>query len=80
MSKKKEETVEQVSDTVINLEKQLLKTVWVKEAELIKTYVPEEDLTKRQQKLIEKCINKEEFTDKELQDLKILLQKYRNII
>ena len=68
------------SDSVIALEKELLRTSWVKEAELIKDYVPEEDLTKTQQKLLEKCINKEEFTEKQIADLKLLLNKYRKIL
>ena len=46
------------TEATIELEKSLLKTVWVKEAELIQTYVPEEDLTKTQQKLLQKCIDK----------------------
>ena len=64
----------------MELEKQLLKTAWVKEAELIQEYVPEEDLTKNQQKLLQKCIDKEEFTDKQFADLKLLLNKYRLIL
>ena len=68
------------TQAVVELEKTLLKTTWVTEAELIKKYVPEEDLTKPQLKLIEKCINKEEFTDKQFQDLKIVLNKYRLLL
>lgn len=64
----------------MELEKQLLKTAWVKEAELIQEYVPEEDLTKNQQKLLQKCIDKEDFTDKQFADLKLLLNKYRLIL
>lgn len=71
---------EVVNPSVVNLEKQLLKTTWVKESELILTYVPEEDLTKTQVKLLQKCINKEEFTDKQFTDLKLILQKYRAIL
>ena len=68
------------SNSVIALEKQLLRTSWVKEAELIKDYVPSDDLNKTQQKLLTKCINKEDFTDKQLSDLKVLLTKYRKIL
>lgn len=68
------------TNSVIELEKELLKTSWVKEAELIQDYVPEEDLTKTQQKLLTKCINKEDFTDKQISDLKLLLNKYRKIL
>lgn len=71
---------EKRTDTVIRLEQKLLKTSWVKEAELIKTYVPEEDLTKPQLALLDKCINKEEFTDKQFNDLKKLLAKYRALL
>ena len=66
--------------SVISLERNLLKTSWVKESELIQKYVPEEDLTKAQQKLLQKCIDKEEFTDKQLADLKLILVKYRKIL
>lgn len=65
---------------VVELENNLLKTAWVKEAELIVEFVPEEDLTKNQIKLLDKCINKEEFTDKQLSDLKELLNKYRLLL
>lgn len=68
------------TEATIELEKSLLKTVWVKEAELIQTYVPEEDLTKTQQKLLQKCIDKEDFTDKQFSELKILLNKYRLLL
>ena len=64
----------------IELEKKLLKTVWVKEAETIQEFVPEEDLTVTQQKLLKKCINKENFTDKQFTDLKLLLNKYRLLL
>ncbi len=66
--------------TVIELEKNLLKTTWVTEAGLIKEFVPEEDLTKSQIKILDKCINKEEFTDKQFSDLKLLLNKYRVLL
>lgn len=68
------------SDSVLALERDLLRTSWVKEAELIRDFVPEEDLTKTQQKLIQKCIDKEEFTDKQLTELKLILNKYRKIL
>lgn len=68
------------SSSVVALERNLLRTSWVKEAELIQTFVPVEDLTKTQQKLLQKCIDKEEFTDKQLADLKLILNKYRKII
>lgn len=68
------------TEATLELEKKLLKTTWVKEAELIQTYVPEEDLSKTQQKLLEKCIAKEDFTEKQLADLKLLLNKYRLIL
>ena len=64
MASKKNNTTEPTEAT-IKVEKQLLKTIWVKEAELIQEYVPEEDLTKNQQKLLQKCIDKEDFTDKQ---------------
>ena len=64
----------------VELEKQLLKTTWVKEAELIQEYVPEEDLSKSQQKLLQKCIDKEDFTDKQFADLKLILNKYRLLL
>ena len=67
-------------DATVLLEKQLLKTSWVKEAELIKKFVPEEDLSKSQIKLLDKCIAKEDFTDKQFADLKLLLNKYRLIL
>ena len=67
-------------DATVLLEKQLLKTSWVKEAELIKKFVPEEDLSKSQIKLLDKCIAKEDFTDKQFTDLKLLLNKYRLIL
>ena len=68
------------SSSVIALEQTLLRTSWVKEAELIRDYVPEEDLTKSQHKILQKCIDKEEFTDKQFSDLKALLNKYRKIL
>ena len=68
------------SDSVLALERELLRTSWVKEAELIRDFVPSEDLTKTQQKLIQKCIDKEEFTDKQLSELKLILNKYRKIL
>ena len=63
--------------SVVELEKNLLKTTWVKEAQLILDYVPEEDLNKSQIKLLEKCVSKEDFTDKQFSDLKLILNKYR---
>lgn len=66
--------------SVIELEKNLLKTTWVTEAGLIKEFVPEEDLTRTQIKLLDKCINKEEFTEKQFADLKLLLNKYRLLL
>ena len=66
--------------SVIALERNLLKTTWVKEADLIQRFVPQEDLTKNQQKLLQKCIDKEEFTDKQLADLKLILNKYRKFL
>lgn len=66
--------------SVIELEKSLLTTVWVTEAETIKKFVPEEDLSKSQIKLLDKCINKEEFTEKQFADLKLLLNKYRALL
>lgn len=68
------------TDSVKGLEQDLLRTVWVKEAELIQDFVPSEDLTKNQQKLIQKCIDKENFTDKQFMDLKLVLNKYRKIL
>lgn len=68
------------TDSVKSLEQNLLRTVWVKEAQLIQDYVPSEDLTKTQQKLIQKCIDKEDFTDKQFMDLKMILNKYRKIL
>lgn len=75
-----EKKTEKRTQAVIDLEKKLLKTTWVKEAELIQKYVPNEDLTKGQIKLLEKCINKEDFTDKQFKDLKVLLNKYRTLL
>ena len=74
------EKKERRSTTVIELERNLLVTSWVKEAELIQEFVPTEDLTKQQQKLLQKCINREDFTDKQLADLKLILNKYRRIL
>ncbi|MBQ6220024.1 MAG: hypothetical protein IJH63_00360 [Methanobrevibacter sp.] len=68
------------TEATLKLEKQLLRTTWVKESELILTYVPEEDLTKNQHKLLLKCIDKEDFTDKQFADLKLLLNKYRLLL
>ena len=68
------------TESVKTLEKTLLTTSWVKEAELIQEFVPEDDLTKNQQKLLQKCINREDFTDKQLMDLKLVLNKYRKIL
>jgi len=68
------------TSATLELEQKLLRTTWVKEAELIQTYVPEEDLNKQQKKLLQKCIDKEEFTDKQFSDLKILLNKYRLLL
>lgn len=65
---------------VVELENNLLKTSWVVEAELIKEFVPEEDLTKTQIKLLDKCINKEDFTEKQFSELKLLLNKYRLLL
>lgn len=76
----KEENKVIPTDATIALEKQLLKTTWVKEAELILTYVPSEDLTKSQKNLLTKCIDKEEFTDKQFSDLKLILNKYRLLL
>lgn len=66
--------------SVVELEKNLLKTTWVKEAQLILDYVPEEDLNKSQIKLLEKCVSKEDFTDKQFSDLKLILNKYRVLL
>ena len=74
------EKIERRSSSVIELERNLLVTSWVKEAELIQEFVPTEDLTKQQQKLLQKCIDKEEFTDKQLAELKLILNKYRKIL
>lgn len=79
MASKKNNTTEPTEAT-IKVEKQLLKTIWVEEAELILTYVPEEDLTKAQKNLLIKCVDKENFTDKQFKDLKALLQKYRLLL
>lgn len=68
------------TSATLELEQKLLRTTWVKEAELIQTYVPEEDLNKQQKKLLQKCIDKEDFTDKQFSDLKILLNKYRLLL
>lgn len=68
------------STAVVELEKELLKTTWVKEADLIRKYVPEEDLTKTQIKLLDKCINKEDFTENQFTDLKKVLGKYRKLL
>lgn len=88
MSEEQKEDIENVeeeetfkrTEAVMNLEKQLLTTVWVKESEQILQYVPEEDLTKNQVKLLTKCINKEEFTDKQFSELKVVLTKYRSLL
>ena len=77
------ESVEKPTDrteSATKLEYNLLRTSWVKEAELIKQFVPEEDLTKNQVKLLDKCINREDFTDKQLSELKLILVKYRKIL
>lgn len=66
--------------SVVSLERNLLRTSWVKEAELIQKFVPSEDLTKNQQKLIQKCIDREDFTDKQFADLKLVLNKYRKLL
>ena len=42
--------------------------------------MPEEDLTKAQRNLLIKCVDKENFTDKQFKDLKALLQKYRLLL
>lgn len=73
-------TEESRNDSLLQLERSLLTTSWVKEAELIKDFVPDEDLTKAQHKLIQKCIDKEDFTDKQLSELKLILNKYRKIL
>ena len=75
-----DKNVDNRTPSTIELDKNLLRTVWVKEAQLIQDYVPSEDLTKNQNKLLQKCIDKEEFTDKQLVDLKLILQKYRKIL
>ncbi len=75
-----EEYIDNRTNAVKSLERDLLRTSWVKEAELIRDFVPTEDLTKNQQKLLQKCINREDFTDKQLVDLKLLLTKYRAIL
>ena len=62
------------------LENQLLRTVWVSEAEEILDFVPTEDLTKTQQKVLQKCVDKEDFTDNQLAELKKVLQKYRGAL
>ena len=64
-------------NSLTSLEQKLLKTTWVKEAEMVLDFVPHEDLTKTQIKILEKCVDKEELTDKQLIDLKKCLQKYR---
>lgn len=74
-----EDTVKR-TPAVIELEKELLQTVWVDEARLIMDYVPEEDLNKHQIKLLQKCIDKEDFTEKQFNDLKKLLNKYRTLL
>ena len=51
------------SPEVIELEKQLLKTTWVEEAKQIQKYVPEENLTKKDKKLLDKCIEGKDFTE-----------------
>ena len=65
------------TDVVIELEKSLLKTSWVEESKRILKYVPEENITKKDKLLFERCIEKKDFTDKQFEDLKKALAKYR---
>lgn len=80
MTEDKKEEKDNRSPRVVELEKKLLKTTWVKESQLILDFVPQEDLTKTQKNLLQKCIDKEEFTDKQFKELKGLLYKYRAIL
>lgn len=64
-------------EDINNLESRLLKTVWVDESNEILEFVPDEDLTRTQVKVLTKCVNHEELTDKQLAELKKVLQKYR---
>lgn len=65
---------------ILNLESQLLRTVWVSEAKEILDFVPQEDLTKTQQKVLQKCVDKEDLTPNQLTELKKVLQKYRGAL
>ena len=58
------------------MEKHLLKTQFPMECEEL----PFDDLTKREQSVVTKCINHEDLTDKEFSLLKKTLQKYREHI
>ena len=58
------------------LEQTLLKTRFPQECQEL----PYDDLTKREKKVVDKCINQEELTDSEFTLLKKTLEKYREYI
>lgn len=58
------------------MEQHLLKTKFPHEAE----QVPRDDLTVREKKILDKCINHEELSDGEFKTLKKILGKYREFI
>ena len=58
------------------VEKQLLKTKFPKECELL----PQENLSDEEKTVVDKCINYEELTEKEFKLLKKTLVKYRKYI
>lgn len=64
------------TQATMDLEKQLLKTAWVKESEQLLKYIGD-DLTKTDKKILQKCVDKKDFTDKQVQQLKKVLVKYR---
>ena len=68
------------SPEVIEFEEELLKTTWVEEAKQILKYVPEENLTKKDNNLLNKCIEGKKFTENQLKDFKKLLNKYRETL
>lgn len=65
-----------MNDKKAMMEKHLLKTKFPKEA----AQVPRDDLTEKENDILDKCINQEELTTVEIKILKKVLNKYREYI
>lgn len=64
------------TDDIMSLKRMLSKEEWVNEAKQI----PIEDLETHEQALLIKCINQQEVTDEEINELEALLARYRDTL